>query len=433
MQFIIFLLINVVLSDICTGINQCGNGECNIESGICICNTCYNNIENYCVLDNTCNCTQWNPTCSGQGTCGQDGWCVCDEWSRSPETFCEKCNFGMYGPDCADWIPSSCSSYELTYMCSNHGTCTNTINPLLDGLLKCRCDPGFVQPTENMLDLRGYFFPHCSSCIPDHYGPDCRQVNCTKYCGTHGACVNYTTCQCHPGWNPATSCTTCLPTHTGSDCQHYKCSTTNCNGHGWCNSNSQCVCSAGYYGNDCQYTTINVPDESPCNGGSGCGTHGVCTPAFPNSFCACYGNFQGSKCDICKKYYTGPECIDLICEETCQNGQCSYPDVCTCDFGYFGERCEICDNNWIMCNRSNIAVVETSTNVWPIIGNTVAIIILIICLAVIITCIVILVVMCVAKIEKYRIRMLGNKKIKKANYKLQIDDVELKPSGNNFL
>eukprot|EP01103_Thecamoeba_quadrilineata_P016462 TRINITY_DN5510_c0_g2_i1.p1 TRINITY_DN5510_c0_g2~~TRINITY_DN5510_c0_g2_i1.p1 ORF type:complete len:2655 (+),score=364.39 TRINITY_DN5510_c0_g2_i1:1076-7966(+) len=127
-----------------------------------------------------------------------------------------------------------------------------------------------------------------------------------------------------------------------------------CSGHGQVNSKGECVCDAGYVGNECTDCAegyvlregqcvehrVEKCTENTCNG------HGVCDDTSGVTVCSCNKGFAGQHCELCAEGYMDyPHCFE---KKDC--GECPYDrgmcnlvtGECLCFDNFAGEHCEYC-------------------------------------------------------------------------------------------
>jgi len=215
----------------------------------------------------------------------------------------------------------------------------------------------------------------CSSKTPVTPGsgtcsPYCNPTDPTtgEICGDHGNCTKPLTCSCDAGFSPTSQCTTCDDQHYGESCNACPMDSAGdvCSGHGMCDGagtlsgTGTCACDRGW-ADDADRGSCNVCatgygpagkcDTFVCT--QGCGVHGNCTSP---DVCTCDTGWSGLTCDT-------TSCADITPEglpDCSGNGKCTAPDVCTCKEGYQGRGCEIskaaccattsCSNNPKQCN-----------------------------------------------------------------------------------
>ena len=210
--------------------------------------------------------------CSGHGTCGVDGKCICDD--------------GFAGVDCGVARPLCPAS------CSGHGRC----GP--DG--QCACDAGFVGAACDVLDPPPPPPPASSN-------ESVALAWCPDECSGNGLCSREGECKCRDGFG-------------GGDCAQltFACA-ANCSGHGHCEWGT-CVCSEGAHGAACESIALGysspalVPSPAPspepeATGGvvvvaaaaatylgcpASCSGHDSCV----GHTCVCDGGFGGARCDL---------------------------------------------------------------------------------------------------------------------------------------
>jgi len=213
-------------------------------------------------------------------------------------------------------------------------------------------------------------------------------------------------------------------TDLNSWCQEPVCGPQCKKPNGICHAPDQCLCSIGYYGDECEYCTplpgcmngnCSKPFECNCREGwTGqlcdqpvCGKdchHGYCTG--PDGTCHCHHGWTGPNCDEClplpgcdaehgyctepmdckcRPTWTGTFCHMPSCPEKCEthgNGHCQ-DGRCQCKIGWHGEDCSSCapypgcehgscsnpwecncDHGWTghLCNVSKEYVKSTTEN-----------------------------------------------------------------------
>ncbi|KAE9548533.1 hypothetical protein FO519_008258 [Halicephalobus sp. NKZ332] len=76
------------------------------------------------------------------------------------------------------------------------------------------------------------------------------------------------------------------------------------------------TCDPGYFGDDCT-SFCQLPEKDD---------HYVCS----------------EKGKVCLEGWTGPDCDEPICRESCNHGRCVAPDTCECPSGWLGSNCDVC-------------------------------------------------------------------------------------------
>eukprot|EP01016_Furgasonia_blochmanni_P045946 TRINITY_DN6544_c0_g1_i7.p1 TRINITY_DN6544_c0_g1~~TRINITY_DN6544_c0_g1_i7.p1 ORF type:complete len:358 (+),score=19.28 TRINITY_DN6544_c0_g1_i7:97-1074(+) len=99
-----------------------------------------------------------------------------------------------------------------------------------------------------------------------------------------------------------------------------------CSGHGTCSSNGECVCNAGYTGDDCSI--------AQCPNG--------CSNSLDQSVASCIQNFPDSQCRCNERSKRGADdCSFIFCLNECSGkGKC-IEGVCKCDSSFIGPDCSI--------------------------------------------------------------------------------------------
>uniref|UniRef100_A0A3B3RTD5 Stabilin 1 n=1 Tax=Paramormyrops kingsleyae TaxID=1676925 RepID=A0A3B3RTD5_9TELE len=191
----------------------------------------------------------------------------------------------------SDWTPQCCKNHYgrncqvcaggLEAPCGNHGACDDG----WQGTGNCTCDAGF----------RG---TACELCIPNHYGPDCRECACT----VHGECQDGMqgsgSCFCRQGWTGAD--------HNGGCHMYANCTQTGVN--------VSCSCRSGYTGDGVFCSAINrcLMEEN-----GGCSEFATCIFTGPNERnCECLPGFVGNGIQ-CLEQMVPP--VDRCLED---NGDC---------------------------------------------------------------------------------------------------------------
>lgn len=356
----------------------CGNrGTCSSGvngDGTCTCNAGYGGL----ACNITCPGGAASP-CGGKGVCVQNvtaPYCRC--FSNATAGFyggttCSSCQNLYVGPSCS----LQCPSYYLNVgiACMGLGTCLPVASAAV-----CSCPTGYCGASCE------YSGTDCGVCPAGLYGASCTG-QCPGYpssvCSGHGTCLNGTrgsgACICQggysgvscslycPGSNATTQCSghgQCDSTTGTCACDSYwttsNCSTSCpglgttagvCSGNGRCDVNTgSCVCITGYTGAMCQ---------TVCNGGvsSPCSFHGQC---LLNGTCACSSNatagyFTGDSCALCQTNWFGPSCNQqcvLVNGRQCNGkGTCTATVDCKCYndviLGFWAEpNCSNCKPNY---------------------------------------------------------------------------------------
>ena len=282
-----------------------GHGTCD-DVGIC---TCQTNVQ---WSPNSCKCSD-ELTCNGRGACTPGEFCEC--FGNFAGEHCLECKKNWHGEDCDLY----CDPYlkvnvsdkiENQWGCFGHGTCLER-----SGKMECTCNLD-TTITLNLggaiNDYNSYYDPemNCGEClleyfpkqkiVNDHGMPSDYTVPCEgscnpATCNNRGTCNhNYgipgeNLCACDiPHLSDESFCTSCeenwYPLDFSRDkfCNKFciasgelpsECDGTidcvQCNGHGTCSDDAECLCTDGYSGDRCQIYCAS-------NNGVVCGGHGTC-------------------------------------------------------------------------------------------------------------------------------------------------------------
>ena len=322
-------------------------------------------------------CLQCTLTCNEHGECNDQGKCTCDKgwkgeqcdrYGDCPNNCSDKgqCVGDEIGDPVCKCLPGyaglDCGSLICNKTCPANSRCLNNECVCMDGWTGDTCQerddcPNLCNGVGTcMADLQGK--PFCK-CQVGRGGSACEYQMCTKSCSDHGSCLlikGEQKCKCDAGyggdncevvdcsiWDNCGGSThgecgltakgvpqcLCSEPYTGTNCTAVKCTTQHCI-HGTC-ANEKCTCESGWKGAMCDF---RVPCPAP-----GCGESGRCV-----------GDANGvGKCE-CSPGFTGPNCLDIVCEDKCSGHGTCLNNGCICESGYHGEKCEItapCPNN---CN-----------------------------------------------------------------------------------
>ena len=282
-----------------------GHGTCD-EVGVC---TCQTNVKWSLP---SCKCSD-ELTCNGLGVCNDEEKCEC--FGNHAGKFCLECKRNWHAEDCdlyCDPYLKANHSDQLSgqFGCFGHGTCLEHNDNMY-----CTCN----LDTTSERNIGGainnyvsYYDSHmnCGECLPEYfpkewvvqaYGlPESYTVPCEVSC-TLSTCNGKGTCN-HDFGVPGESLCSCIDDNVDDEsfctaceadwypldfsrskyCNKYcaasgdlpaQCDGTidciQCNGHGSCNEEGECLCTDGYTGDECQiYCTSSD--------GTICGGHGVC-------------------------------------------------------------------------------------------------------------------------------------------------------------
>ena len=264
----------------CTSVSYCQFEAygCDIEGGVCSCNTktagstttqCACNTGNHV---ETCSCNTGNWVCSTVCTddCGCFGQCSCDgtnhKWTCNCNSQCS-CDSRNYVSTCScdtrNWVCSSvctdctcndqcvCNGSNHVYVCKCNGS---------NHVYKCSCDSGNHQWTCN-----------CNSqctCDTTNCDGDC-DTNCTSKCSCHNQCSTHCISKC--------SCHNQCSTHCASKCSCHNQCTSNCTNVCTCDSKCTSECASECH-NVCYCDSDICTCVSKCFcDGTNCVAYGYCT------------------------------------------------------------------------------------------------------------------------------------------------------------
>jgi hypothetical protein len=225
--------------------------------------------------------------CPGEPDCNDRG--VCRPNAPGVLPFCE-CRQGFAGDDCSELV---CGNNQCGG--AGRGEC---VLPHNASVPECACS----NTTQGAL---------CQDCIPGYGGANCTvEVDCPLNggvpCGPQGQCVvvdEVAQCQCaSPRAGPA--CEYCELGLGGADCDVPVTCTANCSDSGFCtlapntavpaNVTSPlpgvCVCKPGYDGGIC--------NQLVCPGSPACSNHGFCTDSLGPVQCLCDAGWIGDDCSL---------------------------------------------------------------------------------------------------------------------------------------
>eukprot|EP01062_Namystynia_karyoxenos_P060139 TRINITY_DN51631_c0_g1_i1.p1 TRINITY_DN51631_c0_g1~~TRINITY_DN51631_c0_g1_i1.p1 ORF type:complete len:443 (+),score=60.05 TRINITY_DN51631_c0_g1_i1:77-1330(+) len=165
----------------------------------------------------------------------------------------------------------------------------------------------------------GYTGDACDACAPPLYNyPACDVVCTSSSCQGHGFCDSAGRCECDcvnggACW-AGLNCELCSAHHYGADCATYCDPTISCRGRGQCDGAGACQCDSGLCGADCTECcaadTFNWPTcDVRCSNAETCSGHGRCLRS--SGRCECDTGFAQPDCASCSesdRYYGYPEC-----------------------------------------------------------------------------------------------------------------------------
>ncbi|KAJ9468467.1 Teneurin-m, partial [Diplonema papillatum] len=285
----------------------CDDSTCDPEHGTCTPDPSTGNLKKKCECYSTpsndgytrhgTDCTVLcNPavTCSGHGSCAEDGSCECDEdWAKRAD--CSACTGGKWGLSCL----AACSCKSPAGTCDDQtGMCTTDASG---------------NPICNVINGAHFAGENCDACAADYYPVSKCAVYClpSQTCGGHGTCTDEGTCQCDAGYY-------------GGACQTYCDDAVTCHGHGTCTATAEapfvlCSCEARWGNSYVGGWTMDRHTPVPVSPTAIIEHCAACTDAFWGPTCSeeCRCSLKG-RCDplgvcICFQdpavgFYTGPFC-----------------------------------------------------------------------------------------------------------------------------
>jgi len=282
-----------------------GHGTCD-DTGAC---TCQTNVQWSLP---SCKCSD-ELTCSAKGTCNTQEQCEC--FGNNGGQHCMECKENWHGENCdlfCDPYLKANTSDKVSgqFGCFGHGTCLPR-----SGAMECTCNLDVTKRINVKGAVNDYtsFYDHnmnCGECIdsyfpkqkivndhgiPSEYTVPCEGECLPATCNNRGVCNhNYgipgaSLCHCTiPHLDDTSFCTECeanwypLDFGRSSFCNRYcvasgtlpaECDGTidcvQCNGHGTCTEEGDCLCTGGYTGEECQILCTS-------SNGKICGGHGTC-------------------------------------------------------------------------------------------------------------------------------------------------------------
>jgi len=282
-----------------------GHGTCD-DLGVCTCDT------NVKWSLPSCKCSD-ELTCNLKGECNAEEKCEC--FGHNTGDKCLECENNWHGNNCDmycdPYLKNNVSySEEGGFGCYGHGTCL-----VEDSVVQCTCN---LDSTQRMVidgalqDITSYYDSdmNCGECEPDYfpkqfvydlYGPPegyvapCENKCEPASCNHNGICNHLygipgeKLCTCRaPHLSDDSFCTECeenwypLDITNEKTCHRFciasgelpdECDGSidcvQCNGHGTCSDEGDCLCEGAYTGDQCQIL---------CEGQNGlvCGGHGTC-------------------------------------------------------------------------------------------------------------------------------------------------------------
>ncbi|TNJ26942.1 High cysteine membrane protein [Giardia muris] len=275
---------------------------------------------------------------------------TCQELDGSKS--CATCPLHRGGLDCEILLCGAVENGNEVTFCNHNGECVQK-----DGLSVCKCDPMYSGDTCSM-----------GACIPD-----------SDKCQPHGKCVTGsdggTQCSCFSGYtgDVCDKCADPLVPHayyslaksganyTVNDeievCAMAECIIDGviCNNAGTCIMDTTtgtwgCQCISGFVKDP--RTRTCIPTDKSCHSSDNvCGGAGLCefivdigteTAAWR---CACRDGYQlDSTTNMCLP----PSCFEKNSDTVACNGNgvCAYGGTCSCNDGYIGQLCNVCDDGY---------------------------------------------------------------------------------------
>ena len=249
-----------------------GHGTC--TEGVCECQT---NVQ---WSQPSCKCAD-ELTCNARGTCVNE---TCECFGNFGGDHCLTCKENWHGDNCDTF----CNPYTT---CNGHGTC-------YDGKCVCNLDTTKRIFKDGLLrDFVSYYSPelNCGECVSNYFPKQaavdehglpagfevpcqetCEPTTCNfGICNTNFGAPGEHLCDCPGHISDESFCLECEEHWYTENCNRYCIASgtlecdgntdcVQCNGHGTCSEEGDCICEGDYTGKQCQIL---------CNG---CGGHGTC-------------------------------------------------------------------------------------------------------------------------------------------------------------
>jgi hypothetical protein len=322
--------------------------------------------------------------CSPRGACaeGPDGapLCLCDVGYTGER--CGSCEPGFHIDALDRCVPDKSCTEQTSDPCGPHGRCDDS-----QRVIACECDEGYEGPRCNL--CRSGFEPNdheeCLQLVlvpdgaqapsptqPPSAAPDppigpapgtCDPVDCAGN-GRCDASSGAIVCACHEGYT-APRCDQCADAYrrdaTDACVPAQRCAPEPCTGRGTCddsNGLARCTCEPGFSGEHCELCAAGFhPDglggcalDEQCLP-STCAGHGSCTVAGGIAGCSCDVGYAAPYCERCASGHHR-ELELCVPDEVCVDASCNGAGTCyasggtircSCDDGYWGERCQSCE------------------------------------------------------------------------------------------
>lgn len=280
-----------------------GHGTCG-ETGNCICDAFASSAT---WQGPACNCSSF-ASCNGHGTCNTDGQCECiGHWDGKN---CLECEENWWGSQCNFYCDANGASNQTYLGCHGNGNCAVYDMEMTTERIACACGKSITIYDDGAQNT--------------HYG----EYEPTTNCGT-----------CVGGYLPEVAVADVHPLPEGIhiDCQLY-CNSATCNNLGTCNElwgtpdEDLCICDNG-------------PNNNKHVNGST-----FCTECQQDWYPQAVQNDEGCSnfcvADIADAPYNGvfpSQCADgaIDCVDCSGNGACGEDGLCLCDDGFTGEQCNI--------------------------------------------------------------------------------------------
>lgn len=411
--------------------NCMNGGNCDVNTGRCVCRTGFSGPACTLVTCNTATCIR---------TCNSN-LCVCND----PNLFGILCDLYIPVPNqcpignetlsmVANVLNVQCPCPANKYgkrchlLLENNQYCNGNGLAIKESKkgFTCQCNSGWTGPNCNQLVA----LPNCQNgvlsgleclCNIGWSGPDCSLQKCDSLNCINGVCQNGN-CLCNQGFS-GTDCTIkycnnlcqhgtcdlkinkcqCEPEYIGDYCENRQCLANSCSNNGRCliyKDSLMCFCNLGFEGVRCE-KEINLCQPNPCI------NNGICTKLPDKIHCQCPYGVTGSKCELihqgcdstefkckndgicvqltessissceCASGFTGEHCelVDLCLSNPCHNGQCIQNHLqiqCDCYEGYAGNHCDY------LINSASYIKIE-SGRLYAIVALIVAIFVMAIC------------------------------------------------------